>query len=126
MSSGSWTLSPYSRLNASKVVHDSLCSHQLSFLQRNESELCCGAAALQFARTEGIIPAPEPTHAIAAAIREAMECKRTGEQKVILMAMCGHGHFDLAAYDKYLRGDMVDLVHPEDKLEESLAAVPKI
>jgi tryptophan synthase beta chain len=55
-----------------------------------------------------------------------MDCKRTGEQKVILMAMCGHGHFDLAAYDKYLRGDMVDLVHPADKLEESLAAVPRI
>ncbi|CAN6201057.1 unnamed protein product [Urochloa humidicola] len=86
----------------------------------------CFEAALKFARTEGIIPAPEPTHAIAAAIREAMECKRTGEEKVILMAMCGHGHFDLAAYEKYLRGDMVDLSHPADKLEASLAAVPKI
>ncbi|WVZ79319.1 hypothetical protein U9M48_026913 [Paspalum notatum var. saurae] len=86
----------------------------------------CFQAALQFARTEGIIPAPEPTHAIAAAIREALECKRTGEEKVILMAMCGHGHFDLAAYDKYLRGDMVDLSHPADKLEASLAAVPKV
>nr|CAB3468481.1 unnamed protein product [Digitaria exilis] len=87
---------------------------------------CFQAAALQFARTEGIIPAPEPTHAIAAAIREAMECKRTGEEKVILMAMCGHGHFDLAAYEKYLRGDMVDLSHSADKLEASLAAVPKV
>ncbi|KAL6873462.1 hypothetical protein ACP4OV_013544 [Aristida adscensionis] len=86
----------------------------------------CFQAALQFARTEGIIPAPEPTHAIAAAIREAEECKRTGEKKVILMAMCGHGHFDLAAYEKYLRGDMVDLEHPADKLEASLAAVPKV
>ncbi|XP_066371858.1 uncharacterized protein [Miscanthus floridulus] len=86
----------------------------------------CFQAALQFARTEGIIPAPEPTHAIAAAIREALECKRTGEEKVILMAMCGHGHFDLAAYEKYLRGDMVDLSHPAEKLEASLAAVPKV
>ncbi|KAJ1260000.1 hypothetical protein BS78_10G198600 [Paspalum vaginatum] len=86
----------------------------------------CFQAALQFARTEGIIPAPEPTHAIAAAIREALECKRAGEEKVILMAMCGHGHFDLAAYEKYLRGDMVDLSHPADKLEASLAAVPKV
>ena len=86
----------------------------------------CFQAALQFARTEGIIPAPEPTHAIAAAIREALECKRTGEKKVILMAMCGHGHFDLAAYEMYLRGDMVDLSHSDDKLEESLAAIPKI
>ena len=81
---------------------------------------------MQFARTEGIIPAPEPTHAIAAAIREALECKKTGEEKIILMAMCGHGHFDLASYEKYLRGDMVDLSHPADKLEASLAAVPKI
>uniref|UniRef100_A0A0D3GIY2 tryptophan synthase n=1 Tax=Oryza barthii TaxID=65489 RepID=A0A0D3GIY2_9ORYZ len=86
----------------------------------------CFHAALKFARTEGIIPAPEPTHAIAAAIREAMECKRTGEKKVILMAMCGHGHFDLASYEKYLRGDMVDLSHSDEKLQEALAAVPKI
>ena len=85
-----------------------------------------GTAALQFARTEGIIPAPEPAHAIAAAIREALECKKTGEEKVILMAMCGHGHFDLASYEKYMRGDMVDLSHPAEKLEASLAAVPKI
>ena len=84
------------------------------------------AAALQFARTEGIIPAPEPTHAIAAAIREALECKRTGEEKVILIAMCGHGHFDLAAYDRYLRGDMVDLAHSDEKLQESLADIPKV
>ncbi|KAG8075224.1 hypothetical protein GUJ93_ZPchr0006g40613 [Zizania palustris] len=86
----------------------------------------CFDAALKFARTEGIIPAPEPTHAIAAAIREALECKRTGEKKVILMAMCGHGHFDLAAYERYLRGDMVDLSHSAVKLQEALAAIPKI
>ncbi|XP_006656272.1 tryptophan synthase beta chain 2 isoform X1 [Oryza brachyantha] len=86
----------------------------------------CFDAALKFARTEGIIPAPEPTHAIAAAIREALECKRTGEKKVILMAMCGHGHFDLASYEKYLRGDMVDLSHSDEKLREALAAVPKV
>uniref|UniRef100_N1QXX5 tryptophan synthase n=1 Tax=Aegilops tauschii TaxID=37682 RepID=N1QXX5_AEGTA len=86
----------------------------------------CFEAALQFARTEGIIPAPEPTHAIAAAIREALECKRTGEEKVILIAMCGHGHFDLAAYDRYLRGDMIDLSHSAEKLKESLGAIPKV
>ncbi|XP_044961428.1 tryptophan synthase beta chain 2 isoform X2 [Hordeum vulgare subsp. vulgare] len=86
----------------------------------------CFEAAIQFARTEGIIPAPEPTHAIAAAIREALECKRTGEEKVILIAMCGHGHFDLAAYDRYLRGDMIDLSHSSEKLKESLGAIPKV
>ena len=64
----------------------------------------CFAAALQFARTEGIVPAPEPTHAIAAAIREALACKESGESKVILTALCGHGHLDLAAYESYLVG----------------------
>lgn len=83
-------------------------------------------AALQFARTEGLIPAPEPTHAIAAAIREALHCKDTGEEKVILMAMCGHGHFDLAAYEKYLQGNMVDLSHSNEKVQASLAAIPHI
>ena len=68
----------------------------------------CFAAALQFARTEGIVPAPEPTHAIAAAVREALACKESGEEKVILTAMCGHGHLDLAAYESYLSGSMVD------------------
>ena len=53
----------------------------------------CFEGALQFARTEGIVPAPEPTHAIAAAVREAMACKESGEEKVILTALCGHGHF---------------------------------
>lgn len=83
-------------------------------------------AALQFARTEGLIPAPEPTHAIAATIREALHCKETGERKVILMAMCGHGHFDLAAYEKYLQGDMVDLSYSSKKVQASLAAVPQV
>ncbi|OAY64776.1 Tryptophan synthase beta chain 2 [Ananas comosus] len=86
----------------------------------------CFQAAVQFARTEGLIPAPEPTHAIAAAIREALNCKATGEEKVILMAMCGHGHFDLAAYDKYLHGDMIDLSYSTEKVQASLAAVPQV
>ncbi|MGI8721447.1 MAG: TrpB-like pyridoxal phosphate-dependent enzyme, partial [Geodermatophilaceae bacterium] len=64
----------------------------------------CFAAALQFAKSEGIVPAPEPTHAIAAAIREALACKESGEEKVILTALCGHGHLDLASYEQYLSG----------------------
>ncbi|GAA0602699.1 TrpB-like pyridoxal phosphate-dependent enzyme [Kribbella sandramycini] len=68
----------------------------------------CFAAGLQFARTEGIVPAPEPTHALAAAIEEALLCKESGEAKVILTALCGHGHLDLAAYDAYLSGAMPD------------------
>src|SRR5205085_10200981 len=59
----------------------------------------CFRAAVQFARTEGIVPPPEPTHAIAACIREAMAAKESGEERVILTALCGHGHLDLAAYD---------------------------
>lgn len=84
------------------------------------------AAAIQFARSEGIIPAPEPTHAIAATIREALLCRESGESKVILTAMCGHGHFDLAAYEKYLQGDMVDLSFSEEKIHASLAKIPPV
>ena len=84
------------------------------------------AGAIQFARSEGIIPAPEPTHAIAATIKEALHCRETGESKVILMAMCGHGHFDLPAYDKYLQGAMVDLSFAEEKLKASLAHIPQL
>jgi len=68
----------------------------------------CFAAGVQFARTEGIVPAPEPTHALAAAIEEALRCKESGEEKVILTALCGHGLLDMAAYDAYLSGAMVD------------------
>ena len=64
----------------------------------------CFAAGVLFARTEGIVPAPEPTHALAAAVEEALRCAETGEEKVILTALCGHGHLDLPAYDAYLTG----------------------
>jgi tryptophan synthase beta chain len=86
----------------------------------------CFAAALQFARTEGIVPAPEPTHALAAAIREALACKESGEEKVILTALCGHGHFDLAAYDSYLAGRMVDEDVPDDRFAGALGELPTI
>ncbi len=84
----------------------------------------CFAGALQFARAEGIIPAPEPTHAIAAAIREALACKESGEEKVILTALCGHGHLDLAAYEQYLAGTMTDYELPDDASAEAMADVP--
>jgi tryptophan synthase beta chain len=86
----------------------------------------CFNAAVQFARTEGIVPAPEPTHAIAAAIREAQACKETGEEKVILTALCGHGHFDMAAYDAYLRGAMVDEDVTDERLAPALAGIPAL
>ncbi|MEV5719729.1 TrpB-like pyridoxal phosphate-dependent enzyme [Amycolatopsis mediterranei] len=84
----------------------------------------CFAAGVRFARSEGIIPAPEPTHALAACIREALRCKETGEEKVILTALCGHAHLDLPAYGAYLAGDMVDDELSEATLEESLATLP--
>ncbi|MFT4825084.1 MAG: tryptophan synthase beta chain [Halioglobus sp.] len=84
----------------------------------------CFAGAVQFARTEGIVPAPEPTHAIAAAIREALACKESGEEKVILTALCGHGHLDLASYDQYMRGDMYDLDLSDEAIAEAMKDVP--
>ncbi|WP_037312708.1 TrpB-like pyridoxal phosphate-dependent enzyme [Amycolatopsis orientalis] len=84
----------------------------------------CFAAGVRFARAEGIIPAPEPTHALAACIQEALRCKETGEEKVILTALCGHAHLDLPAYGAYLAGDMVDNALPDSALEKSLAGLP--
>ncbi len=87
-------------------------------------QLECFTAALIFARTQGIVPAPEPTHALAAAIREANRCKESGESKVILTALCGHGHLDMGAYESFLSGEMADLDFPEDQLREAMAQVP--
>ena len=81
---------------------------------------------MQFARTEGIVPAPEPTHALAATIRAAKECAESGEAKVILTALCGHGHFDMAAYDAYFRGELTDYDYPEEKVSEAMARVPVV
>ena len=91
---------------------------------KNQRE--CFAAGVQFARTEGIVPAPEPTHAIAAAIEEALRCKETGEAKVILTALCGHGHLDLPAYDAYLSGAMVDHELDEALITTATDALPKV
>jgi tryptophan synthase beta chain len=86
----------------------------------------CFESALTFARNEGIIPAPEPTHAIAAAIREAEACKESGQEKVILTAVCGHGHFDLASYDKFLAGEISDYDYPEAKVAAALERLPVV
>jgi tryptophan synthase beta chain len=86
----------------------------------------CFQAAVRFARTEGIVPAPEPSHALAACIREALACKQSGEEKVLLTALCGHGHFDLAAYDAYLGGRMVDEDVPDVRFAGSLGDLPQV
>ncbi|HEX8931074.1 MAG TPA: TrpB-like pyridoxal-phosphate dependent enzyme, partial [Actinomycetota bacterium] len=81
-------------------------------------------AAVRFARTEGIIPAPEPAHAIRAAIEEAEAAREAGEERVILFGLCGHGHFDLAAYDAYLAGQLEDPEFDEDELRSALGKLP--
>jgi tryptophan synthase beta chain len=86
----------------------------------------CFAAAVKFARTEGILPAPEAAHALATCIREASAATETGEEKVILIALSGHGHFDLAAYDAYLGGRMVDEEVTAGRFAEGLVDLPHV
>ena len=86
----------------------------------------CFEGAVRFARSEGIIPAPEPMHAIAGAIREAARCRETGEERVILIALCGHGHFDMAAYESFLSGEMTDYQHPQEAIAAALEKVPTV
>ncbi len=86
----------------------------------------CFERGVEFARAEGIIPAPEPTHAIASAAREALRARETGEEKVILTALCGHGHFDMAAYDDFLHGRLEDFDYPEEKVQEAMARIPEV
>jgi tryptophan synthase beta chain len=83
------------------------------------------AAAVRFARSEGIIPAPEPAHAIRAVIEEADAAREAGEQRVILFGLCGHGHFDLSAYDAYLAGELQDPEFSESEMDEALARLPQ-
>ena len=84
----------------------------------------CFAAGLRFARAEGIVPAPEPTHALASCIEEALRCKETGEEKVILTALCGHGLLDLTAYESFLAGQVTDFDLPAQALQDALSGLP--
>src|SRR5829696_645372 len=81
-------------------------------------------AAVRFARCEGIIPAPEPAHAIRAVIEEAEAAREAGEERTILFNLCGHGHFDMSAYDAYLRGELEDPEFSEDEMEAALGRLP--
>ena len=83
-------------------------------------------AGVQFARSEGIIPAPESCHAIRACIDEALRCKQSGEAKTLFFNLSGHGHFDMASYDKYFAGELVDYDYPEEAVKEALKRLPKI
>ncbi|MHB8991738.1 MAG: TrpB-like pyridoxal phosphate-dependent enzyme, partial [Chloroflexota bacterium] len=84
------------------------------------------AAAVQFARLEGIVVAPESAHAIKAAVDVALQCKESGEAKTILFNLSGHGNFDMAAYDDYFAGKLEDYEYPEAKVREALADLPKV
>jgi tryptophan synthase beta chain len=81
-------------------------------------------AGVLFARTEGIVPAPEVTHAIKATVDLALETKEAGEERVILFNLCGHGHFDLSAYKQYLTGELVDLEYSEEEIDRAVSSIP--
>ncbi len=82
-------------------------------------------AAVTFARTQGTIPAPETAHAIKAVIDEAMRCKASGKEEVILFNFSGHGHFDMTSYEKHFDGTLTDYDLPQEVLERALAELPK-
>jgi len=83
-------------------------------------------AGILFARAEGIIPAPESSHAICGAILEARKAKAEGTPRTILLGLSGHGHFDMASYERYLSGDLEDYEYPADRVSEALSHVPKV
>lgn len=102
------------------LVHDGLIE-ALAFHQKEVFE-----AATIFARSEGIIPAPESSHAIRPVIDEALRCRKTGEDKTLFLSLSGHGHFDLGAYDAYNEGKLEDYEYPEDLVKQSLSRLPKV
>jgi len=83
-------------------------------------------AALTFARTEGIIPAPETAHAVRSLIDEATRCREQNSEEVLVLNFSGHGHFDLAAYDLYLSGQLTDYAYPEEAIANAMASVPEV
>jgi tryptophan synthase beta chain len=109
-------MSPLVSLLKEEGVIDAVSVHQRA----------CFEVGVQFARAEGILPAPESTHAIKVAVDEALDAKAKGEPRVILFNLSGHGHFDLASYEKYLAGSLEDYEYPTEKVEESLAHLPQV
>ncbi|HAE84593.1 MAG TPA: hypothetical protein DCK85_14505 [Ktedonobacter sp.] len=83
-------------------------------------------AAVQFARTEGIIPAPESGHAIRAVINEALEAKEAGQERVILFNLSGHGHFDMGAYEAYFSGKLQDYEYPAEAVASAQQRMPQV
>jgi predicted alternative tryptophan synthase beta-subunit len=83
-------------------------------------------ASRTFTRAEAILPAPEPTHAISVVIDEAKKAKEAGTSPVILFNLCGHGHFDVSSYERYLAGDLEDYELPQERIEHALETVPSV
>jgi len=86
----------------------------------------CFEAGVQFARAEGIVPAPESTHAIRAAVDEAIRCREEGQSRAILFGLSGHGHFDMVAYDKFLAGTLEDDALDDEMLTRAAASIPRL
>ncbi len=104
----------------------SLLKEQGLIEARAVGQVATFAAGVQFARCEGILPAPESNHAIRVAIDEALRAREEGQARAILFNLSGHGHFDLSAYERYLAGALVDYAYPAEKVAEALAALPVI
>ena len=104
----------------SQLYHDKILQ------ARSVEQTAVFAAAEQFARVEGILPAPESSHAIKVAIDEAMECKKTGEAKTILFGLTGTGYFDMYAYKAYNEGTMTDYIPTDEDIAKALKNVPKV
>jgi tryptophan synthase beta chain len=104
----------------SRLVHDGV----MRAVAYHQSEVF--DAAQTFARTEGIIIAPETSHAVKGAIDEALKCKKSGEKKTILFNCSGHGNFDMSAYDAFYAGKLVDYEYPDELIKESLARIPPV
>ena len=101
----------------------SLLKHEGFIEARSVHQRPCFEAGIQFARTEGLIPAPESTHAIRVAIDEALKAKESGEKKVILFNLSGHGYFDMTSYQRYLSGQLEDYEYPAEEVKHALEAV---
>ena len=104
----------------SQLYHDGLME------ARSVEQTSVFEAAEYFARTEGILPAPESSHAIRAAIDEALKCKETGEEKTIVFGLTGTGYFDLVAYQKFNDHEMTDTIPTDEQLAASIAQLPKV
>ena len=101
--------------------------HDLGLMEAKAyHQVTCFDAAVQFARTEGIIPAPESSHAIRGAIDEALAAKEAGESRVVLFNLSGHGHFDMGSYDRYFAGELQDYAYPEEAVKEAMKSVPAV